>query len=211
MQIAILLFDRFSLIDAVGPYEALARLPGICVQFVAASAGLVRVDTGLTGLMAEADLTDVPQPDVVIVPGGAGSVAAMQHAPIVAWVRAAHATTRLTASVCTGALVLGAAGLLQGARATTHWASRAELAQVGATYVPERVVRHGKLITAAGGSAGIDLGLTLAAELVGQVWAQAAQLVLEYDPQPPFATGSLAKASPAVVRLSTMLLGVQGA
>lgn len=210
MQIAILLYDRFTLLDAVGPYEVLARLPAARVQFVAARSGPVRVDTGLTALLAEAALDEAPHPDVVIVPGGPGTPAAIQEAAHVAWLRAAHPTTRWTTSVCTGAFLLGAAGLLQGAPATTHWASRDYLPQVGATYVPERVVRHGRVITAAGVSAGIDMALALAAEIAGPEWAQAAQLALEYDPQPPFDTGALPKADAETVALSKRLLGVGG-
>lgn len=208
MQIAILLYDRFTLLDAVGPYEVLARLPEVRVQFVAARPGLVRVDTGLTALLAEAALDEAPRPDVVIVPGGPGTPAAIQEPAHVAWIRSAHATTRWTTSVCTGAFLLGAAGLLQGAPATTHWASRSFLAQVGATYVPERVVRPGRVITAAGVSAGIDMALALAAEIAGAEWAQAAQLALEYDPQPPFDAGALPKAAADVVALSNRLLGI---
>jgi transcriptional regulator GlxA family with amidase domain len=208
VQIAILLYDRFTLLDAVGPYEVLARLPEVRVQFVAARPGLVRVDTGLTGLLAEATLDEAPRPDVVVVPGGPGTPAAIQEAAHVAWLRAVHPTTRWTTSVCTGAFLLGAAGLLQGAPATTHWASRNYLPQVGATYVPERVVRHGRVITAAGVSAGIDMALTLAAEIAGAEWAQAAQLALEYDPQPPFDAGALPKADADVIALSNRLLGI---
>jgi transcriptional regulator GlxA family with amidase domain len=208
VQIAILLYDRFTLLDAVGPYEVLARLPDVRVQFVATQAGAVRVDTGLTALQAETDFDAAPRPDVVIVPGGAGTVAAMQDQRTVEWVRAAHQHTRFTTSVCTGAFLLGAAGLLEGLQATTHWASREYLPQVGATYVPERVVHQGKIITAAGVSAGIDMALALAAELAGEGWAQASQLVLEYDPQPPFDSGTLPKATPEVVAMGTRLLRI---
>lgn len=211
MQIAILLYDRFTLLDAVGPYEVLARLPEVRVQFVALQPGPVQVDTGLTALQAATALADVPRPEVVIVPGGSGTPAAMQEQAYLAWLRAAHETTRWTTSVCTGAFLLGAAGLLQGVPATTHWASRGYLAQVGATYVPERIVRHGKIITAAGVSAGIDMALVLVAELAGEEWARAAQLALEYDPQPPFDAGALPKVDAATVALSNRLLGVGGA
>ncbi len=211
MQIAILLYDRFTLLDAVGPYEVLARLPGVQVQFVAESAGLVRVDTGITGLVAEADLSDVPHPDVIIIPGGPGTMAAMENQAIVDWVRMVHAGSTWTTSVCTGVFVLGAAGLLQGVPVTTHWASRDYVAQVGASFVPERVVRHGKIITAAGVSAGIDMALALAAELAGEQWARASQLVLEYDPQPPFDSGALARVDAEVVALGYHLLGVKEA
>jgi transcriptional regulator GlxA family with amidase domain len=199
MQIAILLFDRFTALDAVGPYEVLSRLPGSSVSFVAAEPGPKRTDTGSLALLADRAVAELPRPDVVVVPGGPGRLAPMDDQPLLAWLRAAHQTTTWTTSVCTGALVLGAAGLLDGCRATTHWLAMDELAGLGADPVRERVVVDGKLVTAAGVSAGIDMALTLAARIAGDQVAQAIQLGIEYDPQPPFDAGSPTTAPSAVV------------
>ncbi len=200
MQIAILLYDRLTALDAVGPYEALSRMPGTTVEWVAKARGPQRTDAGLA-LLADRTLDEVPEPDILVIPGGFGSRTAQRDPEILDWVRAAHGASTWTTSVCTGSLILGAAGILKGLRATTHWNALALLAEFGATPVTERVVRQGKVITAAGVSAGIDMGLELAREIAGDVVAQAIQLALEYDPAPPFDCGSLAKASPEVVAL----------
>lgn len=202
MQIAIALFDRFTALDAVGPYEVLVRVPGAEVTFVAERAGEVRNDLGRLGLTADATFADLPHPDVVVVPGGPGTRAMLQPDTAVAeWVRGAHATSRFTTSVCTGSLVLAAAGVLSGLTATTHWGAVDLLEGLGATYTPQRVVEQGKVITAAGVSSGIDMGLVLAAHLAGDDVARAIQLGIEYDPQPPFDAGSPAKAGPELVEL----------
>ena len=198
MKIAIPLFDRFTALDAVGPYEVLWRLPGARVRWVGAEARPYATDRGLQ-LVAEATLDDVPAPDVLVVPGGTGTRDAIDDERLVAWIRAAHETSTWTTSVCTGALLLGAAGILDGLRATTHWAFMDDLARYGAEATSERVVRQGKVITSAGVSSGIDMALTLAAEIAGADVAQAIQLRIEYDPMPPFDTGSTAKA-PAHIR-----------
>lgn len=206
-HIAFLIYPGFTALDAVGPYEVLSRLPKTRVTFVARGPGPVRTDTGGLVLHAEAATDDVPTPDVLLVPGGLlASIAAAKDASLVDWVRSAHTTTQWTTSVCTGALMLGAAGLLDGQVATTHWAARDRLARYGATYVPERVVRRGKVITAAGVSAGIDMALELAAAIGGVSVAEALQLLIEYDPQPPFTTGSPAAASPDTLAHATRLL-----
>ena len=200
MKIALLLYDRLTLLDLVGPYEILCRLPDTELSFVAVKPGQVRVDTGLTALTADRALADLPDPDVFVVPGGgAGTFAAAQDSRILDWVRSAHASSTWTTSVCTGSLILGAAGLLQGVRATTHWAAAEILGQYGAEFTSDRVVREGKIITAAGVSAGIDMALTLAGELAGPEVAQAIQLAVEYDPKPPYQAGSPEKAGPAIV------------
>lgn len=207
MKIALLLYDGLTTLDIVGPYETLCRLPGVDLVFVAKTAGEVRVDTGRLGLVADHALADVANPDVVVVPGGGrGTLAAAADAEILDWLRAAHEGTRFTTSVCTGALVLGAAGLLEGLRATTHWAAREMLDGYGARYQEERIVREGRIMTAAGVSAGIDMGLLLAAELAGEDVAKATQLAIEYDPQPPFDCGSRAKASDEIVALALAAL-----
>jgi transcriptional regulator GlxA family with amidase domain len=200
MQIAIVLYDRFTALDAVGPYEVLSRLPGASLTFVAAEPGPVRTDNGNLVIEVERALHEVPRPDVLLVPGGPGEVAARAGGQVLDWLRAAHETSTWTTSVCTGALVLAEAGLLQGRRATTHWLARETLASMGAEVVPERVVFDGKLVTAAGVSAGIDMALALAARIAGREVAEAIQLGIEYDPQPPFDAGAPEKAPAQVVQ-----------
>ncbi|MFN8038359.1 MAG: DJ-1/PfpI family protein [Acidimicrobiales bacterium] len=199
MQIAIALYDQLTLLDAVGPYSVLAHVPGAEVRFVAESLDTIRPDVGTPGLTPDATFADTPAPDIVVVPGGPGSRRIATMAPLVDWLRAVHPGTTHTTSVCTGAFALGAAGILDGLTATTHWATLDRLAEWGAIPVTERVVDHGKVITAAGVSAGIDMGLTLAARLAGDDVARAIQLAIEYDPQPPFDAGSPAKAGPELV------------
>jgi transcriptional regulator GlxA family with amidase domain len=201
MNIAILLYDKLTALDAIGPYEVLSRLPEASLQFVAAKPGPVTTDNGMLTLLAERSLGDVPDPDIVLVPGGPGEVAARAGDGTLEWLRHAHDTSTWTTSVCTGSLILAAAGLLTGKRATTHWLAFAELQRLGAEPVHERVVFDGKLVTAAGVSAGIDMALALVAAIAGDTVAQAIQLGIEYDPQPPFDAGSPEKAPAEVVEL----------
>jgi putative intracellular protease/amidase len=201
MNTAILLYDGFTALDAIGPYEVLSRLPGARVTFVAAQAGPVRTDNGMLTLIAERSFTELTAPELVLVPGGPGEVAVRAGGPALDWLRAAHATSRWTTSVCTGSLILAAAGLLEGKRATGHWLAMDKLAELGAKPVSERYVIDGKLVTAAGVSAGIDMALALAAEIAGEQVAQAIQLGIEYDPQPPFDAGSPEKAPAEIVAL----------
>ena len=190
MQIAILLFDRFTCLDAIGPYQVLSGLPGAEVSFVAERPEPIRDEEGRLVVTAQAGLPDVPGPDVIVVPGGPGQNDQMQDGPVHEWLRAADQATTWTTSVCTGSLILAAAGLLTGRRATTHWLALDELGQLGATPVTDRVVFDGKYVTAAGVSSGIDMGLTLAGRIAGDHVAQAIQLMIEYDPQPPYDAGS---------------------
>ncbi len=199
MQIAILIFDRLTALDAVGPYEVLSRLPDAELTFVAQEPGPKRTDTGRLALLADATLEELPHPDVVLVPGGPGQAALMEDGPVHEWLRSAHAHSTWTASVCTGSLILAAAGLLAGRPATTHWTALEELGRLGAEPICERVVFDGKLVTAAGVSAGIDMALALVARIAGEQMAQAIQLGMEYDPQPPFDAGSPGKAPAALV------------
>jgi transcriptional regulator GlxA family with amidase domain len=199
MQVAYLLYDRFTALDITGPHEVLNSLPDVESVFVAEQAGPIRNESGTLALVADRTLAEVPQPDIVVVPGGFGTRALLEHRPLLDWLRTAHETTTWTTSVCTGALLLAAAGLLDGAPATTHWAARELLGSLGARPVPERVVRHGKIVTAAGVSAGIDMALELVALMQGEDAAKAIQLVIEYDPRPPFDSGSVDKASAATV------------
>lgn len=200
-QIAIPLFPRVTALDAIGPYEVLQRLPGYEVVFVGVERGVVRTENAMLGLSVDATFEEVVRPDVVVFPGGVGTRALVDDEAVLDWLRAAHETSSWTTSVCTGSLVLGAAGLLTGLSATTHWASYDALAATGAQPVAERVVEHPghRIITAAGVSSGIDMALRLAALLVDETAARALQLMIEYDPQPPFDSGSIAKSDQATI------------
>jgi transcriptional regulator GlxA family with amidase domain len=201
-QIAFLLYPDMTALDAIGPHEVLARLPGADVRFVASTPGQITTDVGMV-LTADSGLDEVPAPDIIVVPGGPGTLAALNDSAAVSWLRRAHETSRWTTSVCTGSLLLGAAGILDGKRATTHWILRDMLAQFGTQAVAERVVVEGKVITAAGVSAGIDMALSLAALEAGEDEARALQLMIEYDPDPPFDSGSLEKADAETQRRAT--------
>ena len=205
-QIAILLFERVTALDAVGPYEVLSRIPGYETTFVGLEPGVVRTDNNRLGLAVDAPITDFPSPSVIVIPGGVGARVAMKDERILRWVRRAHETTQWTTSVCTGSFILGAAGLLDGVDATTHWTCFDDLAATGANPVSERVVTRGKVVTAAGVSAGIDMALTLAAKLGGEQLARAIQLGIEYDPDPPFDAGSPDKVEPGIVELVCQLI-----
>ena len=202
MQIAIGLYPGFTALDAIGPYQVLTNVPGVEVVLCAESTGRLSDDNGLLHLDIEHTFAEVTAPDVTLVPGGfVTRRLARDRDPIVDWVAATHATTTVTTSVCTGALLLGAAGILDGLDATTHWFAYDELAKYGANPTEQRVVRQGKVWTAAGVSAGIDLALALTAELWGPEIAQAVQLGIEYDPQPPFDSGAPSKADPEILAL----------
>ena len=202
LTVAIPLFPRFTALDAIGPYEVLQRIPTLDVVFVGHEKGEVRTENGMLGVTVDATLADVPQPDVVVFPGGVGTRILEHDEAVLDWVRHAHRTTRFTTSVCTGSLVLGAAGLLRGVTATTHWSCYAGLEAHGAVPTATRVVEHldRRIITAAGVSSGIDMALRLVELLVDRTAGQAAQLMIEYDPEPPFDSGSLAKADDTVVQ-----------
>lgn len=210
MEISIVLYDRFTALDCMGPYELLSRIPGARLRFLAKKAGPVTTDTGMLTVIAEAALQDMSKPDIFLVPGGPGVEGAITDAEIVDWVARAHETSKWTTSVCTGSLVLGAAGILTGLEATTHWASVARLETFGARYTEQRVVRQGKVITGAGVSAGIDMALTLVAAECGDDYAKALQLGIEYDPQPPFDSGSPSKATPETVEMLIAAMGANG-
>ncbi|KJK53587.1 MULTISPECIES: DJ-1/PfpI family protein [unclassified Streptomyces] len=194
MQIAVLLYDRFTALDAVGPFETLGRLTGAEVVFVSERPGPVRTDNGALALVADKGLDEVTRPDVVLVPGGPHPEREMANPVVMDWLRAVDATSTWTTSVCTGSLLLAAAGLLEGRRATSHWLYLDRLPELGAHPTGERVVFDGKYVTAAGVSSGIDMGLTLLGRIAGDDFAQAVQLMTEYDPQPPYDTGSPDKA-----------------
>jgi putative intracellular protease/amidase len=199
MQIAILLFDGVTALDAVGPYEVLRLIPGADVRLVARTPGEQATDGGPLRLVADHALAEVPSPEIVVVPGGPGARALFDDRAVLEWLRSVHERSRWTTSVCSGSMVLGAAGLLDGLRATSHWLAREDLADHGALPVHERVVVTGKVITSAGVSAGIDMALQLAALEAGERVAQSIQLLLEYDPRPPFDAGSPERAPAEVV------------
>jgi transcriptional regulator GlxA family with amidase domain len=203
MQIAILIFDKLTALDAIGPYEVLRPVPGWEVKFVAPTKGEIRTDSGFLGLSADYSLDEVTEADMVLVPGGEGSRPLLEDETVLRWLREIDKTTKWTTSVCTGSLVLGAAGLLEGKRATSNWLHLDRLREYGADPVGGRWVQEGKTITAAGVTAGIDMALHLVAEEAGPEIAQAVQLGLEYDPQPPFDSGSPEKAAPEIVELVT--------
>ena len=198
MQIAILIFDKLTALDAIGPYEVLRSVPGWEVRFVAPAKGEVRTDSGALGLSADFALDEVTEPDIVLVPGGEGNRPLMEDERVLSWLRGVDERTKWTTSVCTGSLVLGAAGLLEGKRATSHWLFLEQLREFGADPVGGRFVEDGKTITAAGVSAGIDMALHLVGQEVGPEVAQAVQLGIEYDPRPPFDSGS-PESAPAVI------------
>ena len=208
MIVAVGLYQGFTALDAIGPYEVLTYLPGAEMVICAAHTGVVNDHNDLVHLRVDATFDDVPNPDVLLVPGGpiAAKYAADGH-PIVDWVRAAHPHTTWTTSVCTGALLLGAAGLLKGLPATTHWSAYDDLASYGAQPTEQRVVTAGRIMTGAGVSAGIDLALTLAAEIAGPDVAQTIQLAIEYDPHPPFDAGAPSKAPKPIYDLAVAALG----
>ncbi|MGO9900414.1 MAG: DJ-1/PfpI family protein [Solirubrobacteraceae bacterium] len=201
MNIAIPIFDDLTALDAVGPYEVLSRLPDAEVSFLAAQPGPKRTENGALALVADHPLSALAHPEILVVPGGYGTRALMHDETLLAWLREAHAHSRWTTSVCTGALLLAAAGILDGLEATTHWLALDMLAAFGAIPVSRRVVEQGKVFTAAGVSAGIDMALTLAARVAGEELAQAIQLGIEYDPDPPFVGGSIRSAPAAIVEL----------
>jgi transcriptional regulator GlxA family with amidase domain len=190
MRITILLYDQMTALDAIGPYEVLSRLPEAELCFVAEEAGPVTTDTGFLQLVASGGIRDVRSSDLLLRPGGPGDAAVRENQALLEWISAIHETTRFTTSVCSGSLILGALGLLKGIRATTHWTQFEVLESMGAKPVQERYVIEGKIVTAAGVSAGIDMALHLSAEIAGDEFAQMLQLGIEYDPQPPFDAGS---------------------
>jgi transcriptional regulator GlxA family with amidase domain len=201
IRVAIPLFERFTALDAIGPYEVLQRTPDIDVTFLGHERGEVRSDNGFLGIVRDAVFEELPDPDVVVFPGGVGTRDLLDDARVLDWVRTAHARTTFTTSVCTGSLVLGAAGLLDGLTATTHWGARDVLERLGAVPTEARVVEHlhRRILTAAGVSSGIDMALRLMELLFDRTAAEASQLMIEYDPRPPFDAGDRATARPEVL------------
>jgi transcriptional regulator GlxA family with amidase domain len=211
MQVAYLLYDRFTALDVTGPHDVLNSVPGNESIFVAEEAGPVRNESDTLSLVADASIDEITSPDILVVPGGFGTRALLDHEPLLDWLRSAHETSTWTTSVCTGALLLAAAGLLDGVPATTHWLARDLLADLGAKPVPDRVVQEGKIVTAAGVSSGIDMALRLVQLINGDEVAQAVQLGIEYDPEPPLDAGSPEKAPQPIVELVTAAYAAQEA
>jgi transcriptional regulator GlxA family with amidase domain len=203
MEVAFVLYPHFTMLDLVGPFQVLGDLPDCEIRFVASSPGQIVDHTGHTGLLGSS-LDEVPRPDVVVVPGGFGDTELDRE--VVRWLRRVHETTTWTTSVCTGSIYLAAAGILSGLDATTHWARKERLEQLGAHYVPQRIVERGKIITAAGVSSGIDMGLVLVERIFGRERGELIQLAIEYDPQPPFDAGSPDKAPKDIVDVACALL-----
>jgi transcriptional regulator GlxA family with amidase domain len=201
IQAVIPLFATFTALDGIGPYEVLQRIPDIDVTFIGHERGEVRSENGFLGIVRDATFEEFPTPDLIVFPGGKGTRPLAHDERVLEWLRSAHATTRFTTSVCTGSIVLGAAGLLDGLTATTHWACYDELAATGASPVADRVVEHldRRIVTAAGVSSGIDMALRLVELLFDRTAAEASQLMIEYDPQPPFDAGAVHKAGQHVV------------
>lgn len=207
MQIAVVLYPDFTALDFIGPYEVLRQLPQAQVRFVWHTPGPVTADSGVLVVGATHSLDETPSPDVILVPGGPGCMAAARDTVLLEWLRRAQRTATWTASVCTGSVVLAAAGLLEGKRATSHWSALSALKPFGADPVgDERIVHHGDMVTGAGVSAGIDLALWLAAQIAGEQRAKAIQLLIEYDPQPPFDSGHTSKASVQTKAAATALM-----
>ncbi len=208
MQIGLALYPGFTALDIVGPFQTFADVPGLDVSFVAEQAGPVLDHTGRLAMVATESFATMTAPEVIVIPGGMVRPDGTDD-PVVRWIRAVHATTTWTTSVCTGSLFLATAGVLEGVDATGHWAAMEELGRLGACPTATRVVERGKVMTAAGVSAGIDMGLTLVARLFGDDMAKIIQLAIEYDPQPPFDAGSPEKSTPEIVEFlrATMATG----
>lgn len=198
MNIVFFFYNNMTALDVIGPHEILARLPGATVQRAAIKAGGILTDSGII-LTADQEISEVSSADVLVIPGAGNAASFREYPHILDWVRTIHATTRWTTSVCTGSLILGAAGILSGIKATSYWAAHDRLSRWGAKPQKSRIVQDGKIITAAGVSAGIDMALVLAEKLCGREIAERLQLGIEYDPDPPFDVGNPDKANPKIV------------
>ncbi|KUI09995.1 glutamine amidotransferase [Mycolicibacterium acapulense] len=206
-QIAIMVYPGYTALDFIGPYEVLRNLPGAEVRFVWHEPGPIEADSGVLLIGATHSFDETPSPDIILIPGGLSSFQHARDEKVLDWVRTAHETSTWTTSVCSGSVILAAAGLLDGLRATSHWLALPMLKPFGVdTVSDERVVHEGKIVTAAGVSAGIDLGLWLYGQIAGDAKAKAVQLVIEYDPQPPYDSGHLSKASAATKATASALL-----
>jgi putative intracellular protease/amidase len=207
-QIAIVVYPGYTALDFIGPYEVLRNLPDAEVRFLWHEPGPITADSGVLLIGATHSFDETPSPDVILIPGGMSTMEHARDEKLLAWVRQAHETASWTASVCSGSVILAAAGLLDGKRATSHWLALPALKALGATPVSdERIVHEGDIVTSAGVSAGIDLAMWLAGQIAGEGRAKTIQLAIEYDPQPPFDSGHMSKASAATKAAATALLG----
>lgn len=209
MQVAYLLYDRFTALDITGPHEVFNSVPGVESIFVGEEAGPYRNESDTLSMVADKSLDEVTSPDILVIPGGFGTRALLDHALLLDWIRKVDETSTWTTSVCTGSLLLAAAGLLEGRPATTHWLARETLSELGAEPVSDRVVFDGKYVTGAGVSAGIDMALTLVTEIFGPEVAQSVQLGIEYDPQPPHDAGAPEKAPKEIVEVVSAVFAAQ--
>jgi len=208
MNIVIYLYNGLTVLDAVGPYEVLSRLPDANVRFVAREKGLIISDTHFLKLVAEYDISEIQSADILVIPGSViGFIRESKDASVLNWIQQIHQTTTWTTSVCSGSVILGAAGILKGKKATSHWGTLAMLSDYGAIPTSERYIQEGKIITAQGVSAGIDMALFLVSQIVGLEKAKAYQLFIEYDPNPPFDAGTIRKADVATISLAKKMLG----
>jgi transcriptional regulator GlxA family with amidase domain len=205
MKIAYVLYPDFTALDLVGPYEVISRWPDAKVHFIARTLEPVQCDRGLTVIPTDTPET-LPAPDLIVVPGSENPVPVMSDTVLVDWLRRAAPGCQWTASVCTGAGLYAAAGLLEGKTTTTHWGFRDNLRAMGVEVVADRVVWQGNHVSGAGVSAGIDMALSLTERVHGRELAESLQLVIEYDPQPPFDSGSPSKADASTLRLAFRLL-----
>jgi putative intracellular protease/amidase len=208
MNIVIYLYNGLTVLDAVGPYEVLSRLPDANVRFVAREKGLIVSDTHFLKLVAEYDISEIQSADILVIPGSViGFIRESKDASVLNWIQQIHQTTSWTTSVCSGSVILAAAGILKGKKATSHWGTLAMLSDYGAIPSSERYIQEGKIITAQGVSAGIDMALFLVSQIVGVEKAKAYQLFIEYDPNPPFDAGTVSKADDATISLAKKMLG----
>jgi transcriptional regulator GlxA family with amidase domain len=207
-QIAIVVYPGFTALDFIGPYEVLRNLPDAEVRFVWHEPGPIAADSGVLLIGATHSFDETPSPNILLVPGGMTTMEHARDSKLLDWVRQAHQTATWTASVCSGSVILAAAGLLDGKRATSHWMALSALKALGAKPVSdERIVSEGDIVTCAGVSAGIDLAIWLTGQICGEAKAKAVQLAIEYDPQPPFDSGHMSKASAATKATATAMLG----
>jgi putative intracellular protease/amidase len=208
MNIVIYLYNGLTVLDAVGPYEVLSRLPDANVRFVAREKGFIISDTHFLKLVAEYDISEIQSADILVIPGSViGFIRESKDASVLNWIQQIHQTTTWTTSVCSGSVILAAAGILKGKKATSHWGTLAMLSDYGAIPTSERYIQEGKIITAQGVSAGIDMALFLVSQIVGLEKAKAYQLFIEYDPNPPFDAGTIRKADVATISLAKKMLG----
>ena len=208
MNIVIYLYNGLTVLDAVGPYEVLSRLPDANVRFVAREKGLIVSDTHFLKLVAEYDISEIQSADILVIPGSViGFIRESKDASVLNWIQQIHQTTTWTTSVCSGSVILATAGILNGKKATSHWGTLAMLSDYGAIPTSERYIQEGKIITAQGVSAGIDMALFLVSQIVGVEKAKAYQLFIEYDPNPPFEAGTVSKADDATISLAKKMLG----